>query len=89
MARLVEGMGKIDSPTHTQEDCVESDLSTLNTYGGLGVQSMKLPGWNHAASSFRPILRSTRCEEGEGSLLGFAGQGVTKIAPGRLEVRLA
>eukprot|EP00983_Pelagomonas_calceolata_P013258 422911-Pelagomonas_calceolata.AAC.1 len=29
MARLVEGMGSIDSPTHTQEDCVESDLCTL------------------------------------------------------------
>eukprot|EP00983_Pelagomonas_calceolata_P074745 1152680-Pelagomonas_calceolata.AAC.1 len=30
MARLVEGMGSIDSHTHTQEDRVESGLSTLN-----------------------------------------------------------
>eukprot|EP00983_Pelagomonas_calceolata_P065112 1148443-Pelagomonas_calceolata.AAC.1 len=29
MARSVEGMGSIDSPTHTQEVCVERDLSTL------------------------------------------------------------
>eukprot|EP00983_Pelagomonas_calceolata_P111025 1159739-Pelagomonas_calceolata.AAC.10 len=29
MARLVEGMGFIDSPTHTQKDCAESDLGTL------------------------------------------------------------
>eukprot|EP00983_Pelagomonas_calceolata_P084074 1156289-Pelagomonas_calceolata.AAC.7 len=32
MARLVEGMGSIDSPTHTQEDCVESDLCTLKLF---------------------------------------------------------
>eukprot|EP00983_Pelagomonas_calceolata_P099448 1158456-Pelagomonas_calceolata.AAC.10 len=29
-------MDSIDSPTHTQEDCVESDLCTLNGYGGFG-----------------------------------------------------
>eukprot|EP00983_Pelagomonas_calceolata_P077565 1153923-Pelagomonas_calceolata.AAC.2 len=29
MARLVEGMGSIDSPTHTKKDCVESDLNAL------------------------------------------------------------
>eukprot|EP00983_Pelagomonas_calceolata_P130060 1161657-Pelagomonas_calceolata.AAC.8 len=29
MARLVEGMESVDSPTHTQEDCVESGLGTL------------------------------------------------------------
>eukprot|EP00983_Pelagomonas_calceolata_P131413 1161773-Pelagomonas_calceolata.AAC.32 len=32
MARLVEGMGSTDSPTHTQEDYVESDLSTLKLF---------------------------------------------------------
>eukprot|EP00983_Pelagomonas_calceolata_P067019 1149319-Pelagomonas_calceolata.AAC.1 len=40
-------------------------------------------------TSLRLILRSTRCEEGVCGLLGVAGQGVTKIASGRLEVRLA
>eukprot|EP00983_Pelagomonas_calceolata_P065108 1148441-Pelagomonas_calceolata.AAC.8 len=32
MARLVKGMGSTDSPTHTQEDCVESDLCTLQLF---------------------------------------------------------
>eukprot|EP00983_Pelagomonas_calceolata_P032946 1032281-Pelagomonas_calceolata.AAC.1 len=46
MARLVEGMGSIDSPTHTQKVCVESDLSAMKLfaqftvlllgYGGFG-----------------------------------------------------
>eukprot|EP00983_Pelagomonas_calceolata_P056294 1144534-Pelagomonas_calceolata.AAC.2 len=44
MAYLVEGMGSVDNPTHTQKDCVEGDLGTLNGYGGLNVQ-FKLPGW--------------------------------------------
>eukprot|EP00983_Pelagomonas_calceolata_P067053 1149327-Pelagomonas_calceolata.AAC.2 len=49
MARLVkmQGMGSIDSPTHTQEDCVESNLNTLKLF----VQ-FALPGWNCAASYF-------------------------------------
>eukprot|EP00983_Pelagomonas_calceolata_P012836 410361-Pelagomonas_calceolata.AAC.1 len=37
MTRLVEGMGNIDSPTHTQKDCVESDLSTLKLFARLTV----------------------------------------------------
>eukprot|EP00983_Pelagomonas_calceolata_P066350 1148990-Pelagomonas_calceolata.AAC.4 len=36
-------------------------------------------------SSLRLILRSTQCEGGVGDLFGLAGQGVTKIASGRLE----
>eukprot|EP00983_Pelagomonas_calceolata_P052736 1142980-Pelagomonas_calceolata.AAC.3 len=28
MTHLVEGMGSVDSPTHTQEDCVECDFGT-------------------------------------------------------------
>eukprot|EP00983_Pelagomonas_calceolata_P127428 1161401-Pelagomonas_calceolata.AAC.28 len=31
MACLVEGMGSIVYPTHTQKDCVDGDLSTLKT----------------------------------------------------------
>eukprot|EP00983_Pelagomonas_calceolata_P059066 1145766-Pelagomonas_calceolata.AAC.6 len=30
--RLVEGMGSIDSPTHTQKDCVKGGLSTLKLF---------------------------------------------------------
>eukprot|EP00983_Pelagomonas_calceolata_P002271 77506-Pelagomonas_calceolata.AAC.1 len=40
-------------------------------------------------SSLPLILRSTRCEEGVCGLLGSAGQGVTNIASGQLELRLA
>eukprot|EP00983_Pelagomonas_calceolata_P120367 1160700-Pelagomonas_calceolata.AAC.3 len=29
LGRPSRGMGSIDSPTHTQEDCVDSDISTL------------------------------------------------------------
>eukprot|EP00983_Pelagomonas_calceolata_P131769 1161808-Pelagomonas_calceolata.AAC.9 len=29
---LIQGMGSIDSPTHTQEDGVESDLSALKLF---------------------------------------------------------
>eukprot|EP00983_Pelagomonas_calceolata_P029879 935425-Pelagomonas_calceolata.AAC.1 len=92
------GTGSTHSPTHTQKDCVESDLSALKLRislcccgeaphwaPGLDVQFMKLPGWSCAASSLRLILRSTRCEGGVGSLFGLAGQGVTKIASGLLE----
>eukprot|EP00983_Pelagomonas_calceolata_P048677 1141162-Pelagomonas_calceolata.AAC.1 len=32
MARLVEGMGNVDSPNHTQKDCLESDLETLKLF---------------------------------------------------------
>eukprot|EP00983_Pelagomonas_calceolata_P061282 1146767-Pelagomonas_calceolata.AAC.4 len=32
MARLVEGMGSIDSPTLTQKYCVESGLGTLKLF---------------------------------------------------------
>eukprot|EP00983_Pelagomonas_calceolata_P003695 121321-Pelagomonas_calceolata.AAC.1 len=31
-ARLVEGIGIIDSPSHVQEDCVESGLGTLKLF---------------------------------------------------------
>eukprot|EP00983_Pelagomonas_calceolata_P075348 1152972-Pelagomonas_calceolata.AAC.2 len=72
MARLVEGMGSIDSPTHTQKDCVESDLSTLQLFAQLTAL----------------IMRSTQCEGGVGSMLGLVRQGVTKIALGQLEVVL-
>eukprot|EP00983_Pelagomonas_calceolata_P068779 1150071-Pelagomonas_calceolata.AAC.2 len=64
MAPLVECMGSIDSPAHTQEDCVpvESDISTLKLFAQsllemavLDVQFIKLPGWSSticAASYF-------------------------------------
>eukprot|EP00983_Pelagomonas_calceolata_P027410 860882-Pelagomonas_calceolata.AAC.1 len=32
MARLVEGMGSVNSTTHTQEDCVENDFGTLESF---------------------------------------------------------
>eukprot|EP00983_Pelagomonas_calceolata_P073123 1152016-Pelagomonas_calceolata.AAC.1 len=54
MARLVEGMGSIDSPTNTQEDCAKSDLGTLRlSYNSLCCcceASSWLPGWSCAAS---------------------------------------
>eukprot|EP00983_Pelagomonas_calceolata_P052421 1142847-Pelagomonas_calceolata.AAC.1 len=37
VACLVEGMGSIDSPAQTQEDCVKSDLCTLKSFGQLTV----------------------------------------------------
>eukprot|EP00983_Pelagomonas_calceolata_P047246 1140548-Pelagomonas_calceolata.AAC.2 len=37
MACLVEGMGSVDSPTHTQKDCVKSDLSTLKLFAQFAV----------------------------------------------------
>eukprot|EP00983_Pelagomonas_calceolata_P095658 1158036-Pelagomonas_calceolata.AAC.3 len=42
---LIQGMGGIDIPTHTQEHCVEDDLSTLSGYGDLGcsVHEVKWP----------------------------------------------
>eukprot|EP00983_Pelagomonas_calceolata_P073041 1151981-Pelagomonas_calceolata.AAC.8 len=47
------GMGSIDSPTHTQKDCVEGDLSALNLkLPVLDVQFMELPGWSCASSYF-------------------------------------
>eukprot|EP00983_Pelagomonas_calceolata_P025425 798560-Pelagomonas_calceolata.AAC.1 len=42
------GMGSMNSPTHTQKDCVESDHSTLKLFA----QFMKLPGWSCAALNF-------------------------------------
>eukprot|EP00983_Pelagomonas_calceolata_P073672 1152218-Pelagomonas_calceolata.AAC.3 len=47
MARLVEGMGSMDSPTHSQNICVESDLSALELFA-----HFTLPGWSCAASYF-------------------------------------
>eukprot|EP00983_Pelagomonas_calceolata_P004565 148124-Pelagomonas_calceolata.AAC.16 len=42
MARLVEGMSSLDSPTHTQEDCVESDLCTLKLFAWFCVVAVRL-----------------------------------------------
>eukprot|EP00983_Pelagomonas_calceolata_P040261 1137533-Pelagomonas_calceolata.AAC.1 len=54
------GMGSIDSPTHTQKDCVESDLSALSClHSSLFCCSEAskwapglLPGWSCAVSYF-------------------------------------
>eukprot|EP00983_Pelagomonas_calceolata_P003029 100214-Pelagomonas_calceolata.AAC.2 len=40
-------------------------------------------------SSLRLILRSNQCEGEVGGIFEVAGQGVTKIASGRLELRQA
>eukprot|EP00983_Pelagomonas_calceolata_P036450 1133732-Pelagomonas_calceolata.AAC.1 len=32
-----QGMGSMDSPTHTQKDCAESDISTLKLFAQLTV----------------------------------------------------
>eukprot|EP00983_Pelagomonas_calceolata_P013044 417324-Pelagomonas_calceolata.AAC.2 len=40
MARLVEGVGSADNPTHTQENCVESDLSTLELFAQFTVSPL-------------------------------------------------
>eukprot|EP00983_Pelagomonas_calceolata_P119170 1160574-Pelagomonas_calceolata.AAC.1 len=71
---MIQGMGIIYRPTHTQEDSVESDLSTLNCLARVVLL---------LTSSLRLILRSTQCGGGVGGLFGLAGQGVTKIASGR------
>eukprot|EP00983_Pelagomonas_calceolata_P016579 523439-Pelagomonas_calceolata.AAC.1 len=76
LGRPLQGMGTIDSPTHTPKDFVESDLSTLNHLAGVVLLLI---------SSLRLILRSSRCEGGVGGPFKLAGQGVTKIALGRLE----
>eukprot|EP00983_Pelagomonas_calceolata_P046436 1140170-Pelagomonas_calceolata.AAC.3 len=62
----------------------------------LDVQFMNLPGWSCAASYFfitseyeSLILWNTPCERVMGGLVGLAGQGVTKIAPGQLKLHLA
>eukprot|EP00983_Pelagomonas_calceolata_P118261 1160490-Pelagomonas_calceolata.AAC.6 len=82
MAHLAKGMGSIDNPTHTQEDCVESDLSTLKLFAQFAVLSLCLAGAVLLlSSSIRLILWSTRCEGEVGGLFGSAGQGVTKVAP--------
>eukprot|EP00983_Pelagomonas_calceolata_P038842 1136941-Pelagomonas_calceolata.AAC.2 len=31
-AHLIKGMVSVDSPTHTQDDCVESDLGSLKLF---------------------------------------------------------
>eukprot|EP00983_Pelagomonas_calceolata_P080517 1155178-Pelagomonas_calceolata.AAC.1 len=55
----------------------------------LDVQFTKLPSWSCAFFHFFIVLYcGTRCEGGLGGLFGLAGQGVTKIASGRLEVML-
>eukprot|EP00983_Pelagomonas_calceolata_P048364 1141022-Pelagomonas_calceolata.AAC.8 len=89
-------MGSVDGPTHTQRDCVESDLSALKLsaqfgYGAFGcsIHEVQLASCLAGVvlfltTSLRLILRSTPCERGVGGLFGIAGQGVTKIALGRL-----
>eukprot|EP00983_Pelagomonas_calceolata_P130675 1161703-Pelagomonas_calceolata.AAC.1 len=79
-------MGSIDSPTHTQKDCVESDLSALKLFYTVHcVVAVRLLAGHRASclagfvllltSSLRLILRSTRCEGGAGGLFGLAVQG--------------
>eukprot|EP00983_Pelagomonas_calceolata_P007922 258647-Pelagomonas_calceolata.AAC.1 len=46
--KVIQGLGSIDSPTHTQEDCVESDLFTLK---GLAQLTNKLAKCHHWVSS--------------------------------------
>eukprot|EP00983_Pelagomonas_calceolata_P031986 1003626-Pelagomonas_calceolata.AAC.1 len=66
-------------------------------YGGLGCNLFEtvFNSWSCLAgvvllltSSLRLILQTTRCEGGVGGIFGLAGQEVTKIASGQLEVRL-
>eukprot|EP00983_Pelagomonas_calceolata_P061205 1146726-Pelagomonas_calceolata.AAC.2 len=52
MACLVEGMGSIDSQTHTQEDCVEGDLGTLKLFAQYTALLLCLAGFVLAASYF-------------------------------------
>eukprot|EP00983_Pelagomonas_calceolata_P061172 1146712-Pelagomonas_calceolata.AAC.2 len=68
MARLVEGMGSIDSPP-TPRRIVESDLSSLKLLAQFCQAGFVLL----LTTSLRLMLRSTRCEEGVGGLFGAAG----------------
>eukprot|EP00983_Pelagomonas_calceolata_P123658 1161030-Pelagomonas_calceolata.AAC.7 len=87
LGRPLQGMGSVDSPTHTQKDCVESGLSALKLFAQFTVLLLCRDGVVLLLTSSKPlILRSTQCEGGLGGLLRLAGQGVTKIASGRLEV---
>eukprot|EP00983_Pelagomonas_calceolata_P128722 1161540-Pelagomonas_calceolata.AAC.2 len=100
LGRPLRGMGSIDSPTDTQEDCVESDLGTLSSLRSSLCRCCEASSWapglvpSHClagvvlllTSSLRLILWSAQCEEGVGGLFGLAGQGVTNIASGQLEV---
>eukprot|EP00983_Pelagomonas_calceolata_P034227 1072257-Pelagomonas_calceolata.AAC.1 len=73
MARLVEGMGSIDSPTHMQEDCVESGLGTLKLLAQLSVLLLRgLPIPNHVpyGISFLQIIKPVWVVLGE-ILLSF------------------
>eukprot|EP00983_Pelagomonas_calceolata_P016082 508379-Pelagomonas_calceolata.AAC.1 len=55
----------------------------------LDVKFMKLPGWSCTASCFFLTLVLAGGPDAVGGIFGLAGQGVTKIASGRLELRLA
>eukprot|EP00983_Pelagomonas_calceolata_P045391 1139719-Pelagomonas_calceolata.AAC.1 len=63
MACLVEGVGSVDSPTHTQKDCVKSDLSTLKLFAQ----------WYIWVSRARSDQDSVRAAEGASSLIRNAG----------------
>eukprot|EP00983_Pelagomonas_calceolata_P027083 851591-Pelagomonas_calceolata.AAC.1 len=51
MARLVEGMSSVDSPTHNQEDWVHSNLCTLELFAQFAVL---LLGYGGLALSYFP-----------------------------------
>eukprot|EP00983_Pelagomonas_calceolata_P034771 1089385-Pelagomonas_calceolata.AAC.1 len=88
MTRLVEVIGNIDHPTHSQKDFMESDLLDMAV---LDVQFMKLPGWSSAA--FYYFITSYTAEYpmwgGSRWSIWVSRAGVTKIALGRLGERLA
>eukprot|EP00983_Pelagomonas_calceolata_P004622 150131-Pelagomonas_calceolata.AAC.1 len=84
--KMIQGMGSIDSPTHTPEDCVEGDISTLELFAQFTVLLLCLVGVVLLLTFSLPlILRSAQFEGGVGGPFGLAGQGVTKIASGWLE----
>eukprot|EP00983_Pelagomonas_calceolata_P031750 996208-Pelagomonas_calceolata.AAC.1 len=49
MACLVENMGSVDSPTHTQKDYMESDLGTLELFAQFTVVAVRLVAGHQAS----------------------------------------
>eukprot|EP00983_Pelagomonas_calceolata_P084007 1156274-Pelagomonas_calceolata.AAC.4 len=99
MARLVQGMGRTDIPLIPRGLCGEwswhlEGFCTVHCVVAVrllaGHQDSCLAGVVLLLASSLPLtIRSTRCEGELSGLFGFVGQGVTKTASGRLELRPA
>eukprot|EP00983_Pelagomonas_calceolata_P066821 1149226-Pelagomonas_calceolata.AAC.1 len=79
MARLVEGMGSIDSPTFSQEDSVESGLSTLSCLHNPLCCCCEASSWAPGLESSQNLtsIKGLRILHGsaDGASLGASGDG--------------